>query len=179
MSLKTPPAASASGAAHDRREKRRGSVLSVMPQITMPPREDWIRFWRARAGAGANQDQTQAQRLDLLVDRLKEVQTSFDTVRHRSDMADPTDRNAFLDTLRREHAALTELQQHLSGIDRRLTHLRAELDGGRRAFLAAWRVTDRQILSTEARALSIALQDLMHAVKCHQVDLTGKMIDLG
>ena len=180
MSLKTPHAASASRQSASSGEGHRASVISVLPQITMPPREDWIRFWKARGGAGANQDATMSQRLDRLRTRIEEIELAFQGVIRRCKTADASDPTNHLMQIRAEHAALTELQQLLAQLDSRLDHFLSELDDSAPTFLAVWRVTEKQILATDARALKEgSLSALMQRLKRHQVELAGQIIDLG
>ncbi|WP_157440865.1 hypothetical protein [Aestuariivita boseongensis] len=81
-------------------------------------------------------------------------------------------------SLKHIYDALAELLQAIEDEYDILGALRDELNEAPARLLASWRVTEREILATEARALKEDLDTLFQAARRAHVDLAGALIEM-
>ena len=112
-----------------------------------------------------------AETLDAVERSLNRLRLEFE---HLSDLAQ---RRSCPQTLQRGHASLARLLTALEQLDMELRLLRDELQDQPRCMLAGWRVTQRQILGTEALALQSDLDGLYQDVRRSHVDLAGALLE--
>ena len=136
----------------------------------MPRKGHKIFFWKTPSPepvAPETADALRTAEINLHRFRL-EFEFLADLVRHTSCQV----------ALEKGHASLSRLLSALEEQDAELSAIRSELAAQPVRKLAGWRITEREILGSEALGLKSDLDALFQEVRRAHVDLTGALLEL-
>lgn len=146
---------------------RQGQGASDLPWLSMPHNGRKIFFWKTNSQASV--EPTAADKLQSVEIALARLRQEFQKTH--------TCGEASLKTLQATYDALAKLLHRLDLQDAELAAIRDELVVAPGRLLASWRVTEREILATDATALKEDLDALFQAVRRAHVDLAGALIE--
>jgi hypothetical protein len=138
----------------------------------------FVRLWRGKLPCAANSDPTEPERLWAIQEAVSHIEESIAAVARRVEAKRGNIDADAVTELRAGHTALSRLQDRLAVQARLVATLCAELQRPHASLLATWRVTEREILASDAVALGAHIRDVSGQMKCVQVDIAAQLIEL-
>ena len=148
------------------------TASAVLPRITMPHAGPRIFFWRAGPMNGDNLCPPMSERIAFIRNRLTRLATAVNQIEARIVRGD-----LCATAMRTEYDALSVLLDKTVNLESRILSIREVLSVRKNKFLSSWRVTEREILATDARQLHYDLRGVLGGIKRCQVDISGQLLD--
>lgn len=155
-------------------ETTTASARDELPRVTMPQKGARILFWRGGAIQNDRPTPSTAQRIEMVRQRLDCHRSTLSATEARIEAS-----NLSPETLRAEHQILSALLASVDVEEARVKTIRESLSVRQDRFLASWRVTEREILATDSRDAHRDVQILLRRIKRCQVDVSGRLLDVG